>query len=217
MKTRLKRLLLLLISAGLLVTLSIHPSLPWSIQSRHALNKLAVRIQMRLARWRGHPPNLASIAGRVPVKGAQVEALDSISGWATLADSDGRFVLPDVVWYPGATYDFIVTADALNVRHWKIAATDRYPEAGIMNVGDLHLEDGCQIDLTGIPGVNSVSYRNYDAGNSYRYAQLFDQLTAGKQSDEEKLESVSDYVSSKLDYEQTAWGCDEPLARIIHE
>jgi Transglutaminase-like superfamily len=209
MKIYLKRALLSLLIVVTSGTLLLHPSLPWSTRCRHILNRLVVKGEIRLARWRGQAPKLASIEGKLPIRGAEVEALDSASGWAGLSGADGRFVLPDVMWYPGANYDFLVSADAYNVRYLKLVAPAQYPDGGTIDVGDLDPEKGCEIDIANLPGVNSVSYRDYDFANIKRYKALFDSLTAGKKSDDDILDAINKYVASRLDYHQSAEGCED--------
>jgi len=42
------------------------------------------------------------------------------------------------------------------------------------------------------------------------YKALFDKLTAGKLTDEEKIGAINDYVAHKLNYEETQWDLGTP-------
>jgi hypothetical protein len=180
------------------------PLFPWSARSRHSLNRMIVKAEIRLARLRGHDPGLAAITGKMNVPGAHVEAIDSASGWATLSDSEGRFTLPDVMWYPGAKFDLIVTDDARGHFRLRVTAPDKLPEGRAFDVGELEFEKGQSVDVSKTLGINSITYRDYDSANAAYYRDLFDHLTEGKNSDEEKLEAVNRFVATKLNYEAKA-------------
>jgi hypothetical protein len=181
------------------------PGLPWSQRFRHTLKKLAINAEMRMAAWQGAPPRLMSITGilvtrqpnKGPLKGAGIEALDSRSGWAALTDGKGEFILRDVIWYPRSRYTLIITASDYRVKQLILDAPSDYPQGAILDVGELEFDRGCNIDAS-VPGRNSISYFDYDSQNVAFYRQLFDELTSGKQTDEEKLAALNEYISSKL-------------------
>lgn len=210
MRNRFRRLLLVFLGFFLLIVALLFPGLPWSARLRHNLSKVIVKAEMRLARWRGSEPRLASVVGRLKTQGAKVEALDSVSGWATLADSEGRFVLPDVLWYPGASYNFIITTDIHNVRLITMTAPENFPEGGRLDLGEIDSDKGCEIDVVGLPGTNSISYIDLDAGNAQYYKSVFDKITLGLDSDAEKLDAINKFVAMKLNYAEQGEGFDSP-------
>ncbi|MEK6320653.1 MAG: transglutaminase-like domain-containing protein [Acidobacteriota bacterium] len=206
MRSRWKRWsILVLLCVSLLVLVLFFPGLPWTGRIRHTLKRTTVKAEMTLARWRGHEPRFISIAGTLKTPGAQVQALDSRSGWATLADRDGRFVLPDVMWYPGAVYELVISNDESAGMLIKVRAPEAFPESGVFSAGELNLSQGSEVELGSLIGVNSSTLEGFDSENSGYYKELFDKLTAGKQSDEEKIGAINDYVASKLNYDETQW------------
>src|SRR5919205_336545 len=82
-----------------------------STRLSHQIKKLVAQTKVRASKWRGVAPRLVAITGKTNLPGAQVQALDSRSGWATLCDLEGNFRLPDVMWYAGASYELIVSTD----------------------------------------------------------------------------------------------------------
>lgn len=199
MKNRIRRIfpaVLMSLALGFL------PGLPWSARFRHILNRIVTKAEMKAYASQGVSPKLISLSGKVmgidqPLKGAEIEALDSTSGWASITKEDGRFVLPDVVWYPGAKYVLLVSANDYQERALRLQAPPGYPVDGILDIGELRFEQGSTIDR-GVPGQNSASYVEYDVNNTEYYKALFDSLTAGKNADDEKLEAVTKYVAGKL-------------------
>jgi transglutaminase-like putative cysteine protease len=165
---------------------------------------------MTLARWRGHEPRLASMTGRVNIPGAQIQALDSRSGWATLADREGYFILPDVLWYPFATYDLVISADGEKGKIVRVTAPERLPEDGMFDTEAINLEQGAEVDLSALSGVNANTFMAYDAENTQYYKDLFDRLTAGKESDDERIDAANQYVATKLSFEETPWEVGSP-------
>jgi len=169
---------------------------------RHQSKLAFVHAEIQLSKWRGHPPRLASIAGQVDQPGLEVQALDSRSGWAAMSDRDGRFVLPDVLWYPGATYDILVSTggDSGMVAH--ISTSPTLPADGVIQAGRI-APAGKPISLTGQPGVNSYSREPYDSQNRDYYVTVYHKLTDAKQSDEQKVEAVNEFIGTKLNYDET--------------
>ncbi|MFY9556310.1 MAG: transglutaminase-like domain-containing protein [Blastocatellia bacterium] len=210
MRLRWKRWTILLICLSSLALVLFLPGLPWAGRVRHTLKRTIAKAEMKVAGWRGHQARLISIAGSVSTPGTQIQALDSRSGWATLAGRDGRFVLPDVMWYPGAAYELLISEDELRGRLIKVRAPDDFPENGIFNIGELDLSRGAEIQLGSLIGVNSITREDFDSANSGYYKELFDELTAGKQSDDEKIGAINDFVAGKLNYDETEWELGTP-------
>jgi hypothetical protein len=192
--------LIVTLAAGLLV----------SAKLRHQARRVIAKTEMTIAGWRGHPARLVSLAGRVTQAGAQIQALDSRSGWASLTDNEGRFTLPGVTWYSGASFDLVMSSDGENGRMISLAPSQPPDDAGTINLGDLSFDEGKAVVLRGLPGLSSLSYEDYDSANDAFYRDLYAQLSAGKQSDEAIIGAVNDYVSTKLDYDQTQWELGSP-------
>ena len=107
------------IAAALLMTAIFAPGTPWSARWRRTVRRFLMRAELRMAALRGQQPRQVSITGKLIGHGAQVEALkgariaavESTSGYAALSDVDGTFVLPHLMWYPGASYNLSVNAE----------------------------------------------------------------------------------------------------------
>jgi hypothetical protein len=210
MRTRSKRSIVVLAAALIFLVAFFFPGLPWSARSRHTFKRVIAKAEIKLAKWRGKEPRLVSIAGRLNAPGAQVDALDSRSGWAALSDRDGRFVLPDVMWYPGASYELVMSTDDSLGRLVKVNAPEEFPENGVFEVGELSIDQGTRVELRSLIGVNSITLEDFDWKNSEYYRELFDKLTAGKRSEEAKIVALNDYVASKLNYDETQWDLGSP-------
>jgi hypothetical protein len=199
------------IGVVLLLTLLFLPGLPWSARCRHTVKRILTKAEIRAAAWKGEAPQLVSLSGRVTSRlanqqalaGAEIEVLDSVSGWATLTNRAGEFVLRDVIWYPKASYTLIISVDAQETRQLRVVAPEKYPADQVIALGELQLDSGCQIDVTDTPGMNAASYLQSDAENFDYYKNLFAQLTADKPTDEEKMEALNLYVASKFAAGQT--------------
>src|SRR5262249_35715982 len=181
-----------------------HPAMPWSIQCRHSAHRVYVQGQMRLATWRGHLPRLASVTGSLRSGGIQIEALDSRSGWATLADNQGHFVLRDVMWYPGARYDLILADDSKIARHFTVAAPDSLSESGLIDVGSVSLDETCEFASLDLPGLNSITYLDYDSGNTEYYRKVFSEQADRIDGDESRIQALNRFVAHKLNYDEGA-------------
>lgn len=208
MKRAIKRATLSIMILTLLIIVLFLPGLPWSARCRHILKKLIVKADMKVSAWQGEPPKIVSLAGRVftrqpnkeYLKGAEVEALDSLSGWAALTDRHGQFLLPDVVWYPRAKYSLIFTINPYQIRQIELTTPSDYPETGVLDFGELDFDRGCQIDPADLQGRNALHVIRYDKRNDDYYSDLFEELTRGKKTDEEKLDAIARYVSSRVIY-----------------
>jgi transglutaminase-like putative cysteine protease len=135
--------------------------------------------------------------------GAQIEALDSTSGWAAMTDKRGEFVLRDLTWHPRAAYTLIIAANEHKSRQIQIVAPATYPEGGVIEFGELDFERSCQISTDNLPGRNSITYLEYDLKNDLFYRRIVAELAAGKRTDEEKIQALSSYVATKLDAYQS--------------
>lgn len=195
------------LSTALLLLLVFCPGLPWSARYRHVMRRTMTKMEMKVSAWQGERPRLVSLSGnvilerprRAPLRGGQIEALDSTSGWAALTDKRGEFVLRDVTWHPRATYTLIIAANEYKSRQIQVVATATYPEDGVIELGELDFGQSCQINTDNLPGRNSISYLEYDLKNDLFYREIVAELTEGKQTDEEKLQALSRYVAIKLD------------------
>ncbi|MBI3652309.1 MAG: carboxypeptidase regulatory-like domain-containing protein [Acidobacteria bacterium] len=205
---------------GLIVVLTILflPGLPWSARCRHTFKKLKMKSEMKVAAWQGETPTLISLAGRVimnhsrkqPAEGAEIEALDSISGWASLTDTSGDFVLRDVLWYPKASYTLVIKINDYEARRIDVFASEQYPDNGILSIGELEIDKSCTLNLKLTPGMNSVTYIKPDRENASYYRNLFAKLTKEETTDEGKLTALNRYVASKFTADQTARGYVSP-------
>ena len=172
-----------------------------SARFRHKLARLKAKSQQTIAEWRGNKPRLISITGTVHVPGARIQALDSRSGWAALADAGGRFVLPDLAWYPGATFEIVTANGDTEGLIIEIDAPASAPTNGKFDAGELDLTNAPKAALAGLPGINSITYENYDDANKDYYDHLFADVTVGNSSDEEKVDALNRFVASKLNYD----------------
>ena len=203
--TKVRRLLRVVISLVVLVTASL-----LSRSFRHWTQKLIVKTEIGLAKLRGNEPMLVSIAGQLDIPGARVLAVDSRSGWATLCDREGRFVLPDVIWYPGASYDLIVSSHDCQGRRIRLTTARTEPAEGLISAGNLDLARGDPIDVAHTPGINFISYEDYDFQNRDYYRKLYSDLTSGILRDEGRVDAVNNYVAERLNYNETEWELGSP-------
>lgn len=189
---------------------------PWSLSLNHKLNKIIVKTEITLNRWRGNEPRLASIVGELDMPGARVLALDSRSGWATFCDLQGKFNLPDVLWYPDATYELVVSTDETTGKLIKVSSPSVFPPGGEINAGRVILSDGLNVDFRHLPGDNSQSYEGFDIENRDYYRKVFDELTDGETCDAERVGAVNDYVATRLNYNSTQWELGSPRRILEH-
>jgi hypothetical protein len=181
------------------------PGMPWSVRARHTFKRAIAKTEIRFARWRGQNPRLASLAGRVNSPGVQIEALDSRSGFAGLADDHGNFALPDEMWYPGAAFEIVITDGPSVGRLIEVIGPRQLPENGEFNIGELDSSHGARVDLEPLIGLNSITLEDFDTRNHEYYKDLFDKLTAGKESDEERVDALNNYVAARLNFDETQW------------
>jgi hypothetical protein len=210
MRTRWKRSAIVILAGALALVLLFLPGLPWSARTRHSLKRAVAKARMKLASWQGVEPRLMSISGRINAPGARVQALDSRSGWASLADSEGNFMLRDVMWYPNAEYDLVISKDESAATMTTVHAPSTFPESGKFDVGDLDIRRGSTVDFDFVIGNNSITEEDFDFKNLEYYRELFEKLTSGKQSNEEKIVAINNFVASKLNYDETQVELDSP-------
>lgn len=215
MKRPLKRVAIILVGVTALLSLLFAPGLPWSARNRHKIKRAITKAEMTWARWIGNEPRLVSIAGRVEAEGIRIEALDSRSGWTTLTDKKGDFVLPDVMWYPGANYQIVVSTDESKGKLIEVSAPDQFPDGGLFDAGGLNLSKAQEVDLSGLLGLNAT-YRDYDAKNADYYEELFNTITADKDSDKEKVAAINKFVATKFNTEETRWDMGSPR-RVLEQ
>jgi transglutaminase superfamily protein len=204
-----------IVVAGLAALLLII-GLLWSTRLPHTIKKIVSRAKLRASEWRGATPRLVLLTGKTRLPGAQVQALDSDSGWATLCDSEGGFKLPDVMWYAGVTYELIVSTDYRGGKLISVAVPSIYPDNGVIDVGEIDPAGGMEVDLSNLAGVNSITLEGYDFKNRDYYRRVFDELTIGKQTDEAMVEAVNQFVATKLNYRETQWELGSPRRIIEH-
>jgi hypothetical protein len=201
--------LAVLVTLTMLFLSAVLPGLPWSSRMRYALKRTSAKIGAKLASWRGLEPKPFSLSGRLivsaslprAVKGAQVAAVESTSGYAAMSDGEGRFILPHLIWYPGTVYNLIVTADVHQAKAFKISAPSSYPAGGVFRLEDMRLEDGYEIERAEWP----VRYLEYDAENADYYKGLFNRLTSGAATDHQKVAAICRYVATKHNPGETRW------------
>jgi hypothetical protein len=198
------------LSMMLVVVMSALPGLPWSAECHHRLKRIESRVAMKVSAWRGWKPRYVSLTGACGLAGAQIQAVDSPSGWATLSDRDGRFVLPGLLWYKGARYELVVSADGNRGQRTWIAAPPTPPAGDVVDVGRLQFDDAEVVDVTSLPGLGASSRELFDVRNRDYYRGLYAELTTGLRTDEEKVDAINTYVSTKLNYAETEWDLGSP-------
>jgi hypothetical protein len=177
--------------------------LPWSARFRHGLQRVIAKAEMKQRQWRGYPTRLVSIIGDTGIPGAQVQILDSASGWAALCDAQGRFVIPDVVWQSGLSYDLFVSSDEQSGNLIALKLPSMLPSTNVIDAGTLDVKSGAKVNLDCLPGANFLTTEPYDLQNREYYRDLYVKLTSGKTNDEEKLAAINQYVAEKLNYNET--------------
>ncbi|HET9533190.1 MAG TPA: transglutaminase domain-containing protein [Blastocatellia bacterium] len=193
----------------LLIIVLFWPAFPWSGQLRYTLRRTVVKAQAAFAARQNGEPKLVSLTGQLSgsgafsqaLKGAQIVATESASGYAAMTDSEGKFMLPHLLWYPGATYNLTITADIYHVRHFKVATPPAYPGNGIVDVGQLNLQEGYIVQRNNRP----ISYLKYDGENDDYYRGLFNRLTEHAITDHQKIDAINKYIATKLNPKEDAW------------
>lgn len=187
---KLATLLFLMLALVLLLL----PGLPWSSLSRKFINRQIAGTQKRLARWRRIESKLMSIKGRVNLPSSRIQTADPNYKWASLADSEGRFLLPDLHWFPGTSHKLIISSDETPNYQIEIFAPWTFPEGGTLETGELNSKIE---EANAVTRISGISNADYDDLNDPYYRELFRAITEGKQSDEEKITAVNHYVAKK--------------------
>jgi hypothetical protein len=193
---------------GLLVTVLVAPGLPWSARLHLTAKRLLTKAKTRIAVLRGQHPTTVTVTGRLVGRGAQIDALkgarvfiaESTSGYSALTDSESRFQLPHLIWYPGASYNLIVEADAYHAKRLEFTAPSTRPYQGVMDVGALQFDNGYVVRLE----ESVVREMKYDSDNDGYYKDLFSKVTANSATDHQAISAINRYVAGKLNYQETA-------------
>ncbi len=196
--------LVTIIVLGLLAIL-LWPGLPWSARIRHTIRRASVKIEAQFAQLRGVDVQPISVSGKLSgsgayldaLKGAQVIAIETTSGYGVLSDHEGNFILPHLTWYPGATYTLDIVPDIYTARRVEVRAPSTYPENGRIEVGAVSFDQADPVDASEVV----VRFMEYDAVNNQYYRDLFDKLTAGLETDEQRIDAINKYVGTRLDYD----------------
>jgi DNA-binding SARP family transcriptional activator len=180
--------------ATILCSTALATAAPWSGELRHRLGRTATKVEAGLARLGGEQPRLVALAGKVAWPGARVEVVDSISGWAAYADEAGRFHLPGVTWYPGATYDLVVMQGGV-LRRARVRAPEACPDGDVVDAGDVVADSADEGEA--VFGLNSVTILRPEAAGEAYFEGVFAALTSGLDGDEAKAAAVSAFVASR--------------------
>jgi len=140
------------------------------------------------------------------VKGAQVTVLQSTSGYSASSDGQGRFLVPHLLWYPGATYDVYVTGDSYTVTRFRVTPPAALPAERIVDSGELRLETGEPVAEASAP----TRRMEYDAPNADYYRDIFQRATVRAETDAERIQGVARFVAAKLNYNEPAWSFRSP-------
>jgi hypothetical protein len=210
MGNRIKSALIVFVGLMLLSVALFWPGLPWSARLRYAARRAVVRFDSKAAAWLGRQPRPISIYGRLAgsgafvesLKGAQVVALESGSGYAASSDGQGRFTLPHLLWYPGASYTLLITADAYHAKRFKVHAPPACPPDSIIDAGELRLDEGLDLSAKDRPD----RFLKYDAENHGYYKELFEKLTASSVTDHQIIDTICKYVATRHNPVGDPWG-----------
>jgi hypothetical protein len=193
----------------LLIIVLFWPGFPWSGHLRYTLRRTVVKLQADFAAPQNGQPRLISLTGQLSgrgaftqaLKGARIVATESASGYAAMTDSEGKFMLPHLPWYPGAAYSLTITADSYHVRHFKVTTPPAYPGNGIVDVGQLDLQEGYIVQRNNRP----IRYLEYDSENDGYYRSLFNRLTEHAITDHQRIDAINKYIATKQNPKEDAW------------
>ena len=210
MRTKKKSLLIACLGLLLLSILLFFPGLPWSTRLQYTVKRVAIKFNSKIAEWRGQQPRPVSIYGKLvgsgafaeSLKGAQVIALESTSGYAAASDSQGKFTLPHLPWYPGATYTLFITTDTYHSKSFKILAPSAYPQDSIIQAGELRFDEGIDIP----DKERLVRFLKYDAENRDYYKGLFESLAGSSPTDHQIIDTLCKYIATRHNPIGDPWG-----------
>jgi hypothetical protein len=208
-KKIIKRLILFTITIFLFLSVPILPGFPWSARSYQKLRRMANKLGIKVAAWRNEKPQPVSISAKLSgsgafiqaLKGAQVVALESTSGYGVMTNAEGRFTLPHLTWYPNAEYNLVIKADDNHIKRLKIIAPANYPQEGIVDVGEINFEEKEDIDNRENPARQLV----YDSENNDYYSNLFERLTRDLSSNHQKIDAINKFVATRHNPKENAW------------
>ena len=175
----------------------------------YRLKRSVQTAEIKFAAFRGQKPRPVSVAGKLVgsgafaevVRGAQVEAVESTSGYAAMSDRQGQFLLPHLIWFPGATYTLVISADIHNVRRTNVSAPATYPTSGIIDIGELLFDEERQIPFLEGP----IRHIRHDELNSNYYKELYERLTATAETHNDRIDAVCKYVATRHNPFENAW------------
>lgn len=219
MKKVIKRATLASLILILLLAALLSPGLPWSARVRMNILRLIVKAEAHVASLKGESPKMVSLQGRLSgtgaeveaLKGARVFALESQSGYTALTDREGRFLIPHITYYPGAGYNLIVSIGLRNAKRFTLPAPLSMKD-DIIDLGDISFGEGGDVAYTDVPN----RYMRYDLENDSYYRNLFDHLSLGLQTDEQKIEAICHYVSTKHNQDEIKRSFNSPR-QVIEE
>jgi hypothetical protein len=194
---------------ALLVTLLLLPGLPWSARCHRTIQRTAMKVKLKLATWSGEKTGMIALSGRLTgngafaegIKGAQVIALESSSGYCAMSDGEGRFSLPHLFWYPDSTYHLVVIADLHHMKKLQVNGPATYPTDGIWEIGELRFDEGSAIAKSEVP----IRNLKYERENLDFYRELFYRITLNAQTDAQKIDAICKYVATKHNPSETRW------------
>ena len=207
-------LLLLIVPVALLLLLTL-PGLPWSSYCRYKLRRAETKAAIGISKLRGYEPRLVSISGECGLPGARIQAVDSKTGWASVADANGNFLLPGLLWYRGATYDLVFSTDDRTARTARVSLLEPNPTREAISVGRISLS-GSYTVLYDLRGLNSPARLPYDFNNRDYYRTLYDALTFGIIDDKRKIDTVNRFVAERLNQRNKRWEIGSPR-RVLEE
>ncbi|MBI4854890.1 MAG: transglutaminase domain-containing protein [Acidobacteria bacterium] len=222
MKSKLKYLLIGFLTFAIIITIVFAPDLPWSMKVFFNLRRVSAKTGEKLSNWQGKQTKIISIKGKLTgygamteaLKGAQIIALESSSGYSSLSNEKGEFTIPHLVWYPGAQYNLVISASDFYTRLIKLTSpqllSDASASTNILDFGEINFDLAIKTERS------QVVFRTmkYDTLNHSYYKALFDELTVNATSDEEKISKINSFVASKLNYNEPAKSFPTPRAII---
>lgn len=213
-----KYLLVSFISLTIIISTTFLIDLPWSMRAFFNLRRVTSKSAAKVSNWQGKQTKTISIKGKLigygamteALKGAQVIALESTSGYASLSDQDGNFIIPHLIFYPGAVYNLIVSPDDFHTALIKVTSPQHLPDSNILDFGVLNFDLASKIQKS------DAVFRTmqYDVSNHNYYKDLFDKLTINATSDEEKISRINSFVATKLNYNEPAKSFPTPRTII---
>jgi hypothetical protein len=178
------------------------PEMPWSGRLDRGLKRLKAKLSVRVAAIEGQRTRTVLLSGTLmrnsafpeAVKGAEVSAVQSTSGYCSITNAEGHFTIPHLVWYPGATYNLLVMSDVFSVRRLSVDAPITCPENGVIDAGRLSIDGAPRA----VGGESPLRFMVYDWNNDSYYRALFDSLARGVDDDSDKINRICKFVATKL-------------------